>query len=206
MKKLAVFCAGAMLCAAMLAGCGSESESTDTSAVTNDTSSAAESGAAADDASASTGTTSDDGSATGDITAEAAQEIAITAANASDATVVKCTLDYDTGIYVYDIELVGGGQKFEFEINAATGDILEQKQEAVTNSSSGASASISADEALSIAQNAAGISGGTVVKNNLDYDDGRAVYEIEIYNNNVEYEFEIDANTGAIIDQSQEMQ
>lgn len=33
-----------------------------------------------------------------------------------------------------------------------------------------------------------------------DYEDGRLIYEGEFYCNNMEYEFEIDAATGAIID------
>ena len=33
----------------------------------------------------------------------------------------------------------------------------------------------------------------------LDYDHGRAVYEIEIFYNNSKYEFDIDASTGEVI-------
>ena len=47
-------------------------------------------------------------------------------------------------------------------------------------------------------------SGSTVVKNEFDYDDGKGVYEIELVQNNVQYEFEIDATTGAVLAQSQE--
>ena len=36
-------------------------------------------------------------------------------------------------------------------------------------------------------------------KIDLDYDHGRAVYEIEIFYNNSKYEFDIDASTGEII-------
>lgn len=37
--------------------------------------------------------------------------------------------------------------------------------------------------------------GGDLVKCKLDYDDGFLRYEIEIYNNNKEFDIEIDANT-----------
>ena len=33
----------------------------------------------------------------------------------------------------------------------------------------------------------------------MDWDDGRAEYEVEIVYNYMEYDFEIDANTGSII-------
>lgn len=39
-----------------------------------------------------------------------------------------------------------------------------------------------------------------VKKVELDYEDGRKVYEIEFYKGGVEYEFDVDAETGAIVD------
>ena len=40
-----------------------------------------------------------------------------------------------------------------------------------------------------------------LVKNvELDYEHGRKVYEVEFYKGGVEYEFDIDAETGAILD------
>ena len=39
-----------------------------------------------------------------------------------------------------------------------------------------------------------------VKKVELDYEDGRKVYEVEFYKGGVEYEFDIDAETGAILD------
>ena len=43
-------------------------------------------------------------------------------------------------------------------------------------------------------------SGATVVKCKLDRDDGRYVYEIEMRSGNMEYECDINAVTGVIID------
>ena len=39
-----------------------------------------------------------------------------------------------------------------------------------------------------------------VKKVELDYEDGRKVYEIEFYKGGIEYEFDVDAETGAIVD------
>lgn len=55
---------------------------------------------------------------------------------------------------------------------------------------------ITKEQAITIAQKKAS---GTVVKAKLDTDDGVQVYEIELRNGNVEYDFEIDAMTGEII-------
>ena len=38
-----------------------------------------------------------------------------------------------------------------------------------------------------------------VKKVELDYEDGRKVYEVEFYKGGIEYEFDIDAETGAVI-------
>lgn len=38
-----------------------------------------------------------------------------------------------------------------------------------------------------------------VKKVELDYEDGRKVYEVEFVKGGVEYEFDVDANTGAIV-------
>lgn len=42
------------------------------------------------------------------------------------------------------------------------------------------------------------------ISRKLDYDDGRAEYEIEFYADGVEYEYDIDAFTGAILSRQQE--
>ena len=39
-----------------------------------------------------------------------------------------------------------------------------------------------------------------VKKVELDYENGRKVYEVEFYKGGVEYEFDIDAETGAILE------
>ena len=43
------------------------------------------------------------------------------------------------------------------------------------------------------------VPGGTVFKCQLDRDDGRLVYEVEVYSGTTEYDFEIDAQTGSIL-------
>ena len=57
---------------------------------------------------------------------------------------------------------------------------------------------IGEERAKEIALNHAGLtaSGVTFVRSYLDWDDGRAQYEVEFYANNTEYDYDIDAITG----------
>lgn len=50
----------------------------------------------------------------------------------------------------------------------------------------------------------AGLSTATFTKTELDYDDGRAEYEIEFYTADSEYEYKIDGTTGAVLESKQE--
>lgn len=64
---------------------------------------------------------------------------------------------------------------------------------------------ISVDKAKQIALSHAGVSGASFKKVKLDTDDGVRVYEIEFKVGNVEYEYDIDASSGAIISSSSEI-
>lgn len=67
------------------------------------------------------------------ITANRAQEIAIEHAKltASEVVMEKIELDYDDGIYVYEVEFVSGGYEYEYKIDAKTGEILESEKEPI---------------------------------------------------------------------------
>lgn len=62
-------------------------------------------------------------------------------------------------------------------------------------------ATVTAEEAEAIALKNAGLTEQEVrfVKNKLDYDDGILQYEIEFVKGHTEYEYDINATTGAII-------
>ena len=65
---------------------------------------------------------------------------------------------------------------------------------------------VSLDQAKQIALERAGVkaSEGSFTKAYKDWDDGRAVYEIEFYVGNTEYDMDVDVNTGRVTDFSME--
>ena len=158
----------------------------------------------------------------GDIGIEKANEIAISHAGLSSGSVsfVKAKLDTEDGVKVYDIEFYSGNAEYDYEINSATGAIVSFDQDienyeiptqpaAPTQAQSAAptqaASVISVDRAKQIALSHAGVSGASFKKVKLDKDDGVRVYEIEFKVGNVEYEYDIDASSGAIISSSSEI-
>ena len=152
----------------------------------------------------------------GDIGIEKANEIAISHAGLSSGSVsfVKAKIDTEDGVKVYDIEFYSGNVEYDYEINAATGAIVSFDQDienyeiptqpAAPTQAQTASV-ISVDKAKQIALSHAGVSGASFKKVKLDTDDGVRVYEIEFKVGNVEYDYDIDASSGAIISSSSEI-
>lgn len=139
--------------------------------------------------------------------------------SASNVTFTKAELDYDDGIAVYEIEFYTSTHEYEYEINASSGKIhdksieqLEKKKESKkkesdkTENKDKSGSYIGIDKAKSIAAQHAGLSKSDVSfsKAKLDKDDGKTIYEIEFYKNGTEYEYEIDAVSGKILEYDSE--
>ena len=144
------------------------------------------------------------------ISEDEAKNIALADAGVSSsaATFTKSKLDIDDGVYVYDIEFYTSDREYDYEINRDTGAVRSKSFESFNNGTSQGtingdlSAYISLDEAKTIAVNKAGVSISNVTfkKAKMDHDDGRMVYEMEFYSGRTEYECEIDASTGTVLD------
>lgn len=151
------------------------------------------------------------------VTLDDAKLIALEKAGVTGKDVVwtKHERDIDNGRNCYDIEFTCGDTECEAEIDAETGEIVGWKTEAIeghhhgngsgsvdSNVSSGNGDIISLDEALSIARQRAGLTEeqATLTKSKLDRDDGIQKYEFEFRYNGREYEVEVNAATGAIIE------
>lgn len=143
---------------------------------------------------------------TGTVDEEMAQKIALDHAGvkATDATITKSKLDYEGRRQVYEIEWYAGGKKYDYEIAVDTGEILSSAYDEKT---SGWSVSNSSNVTVSEAdakQTALGrVSGATqkdIYEWKFDYDDGRPEYEGKIIYGGTEYDFTIDASSGAVIE------
>ena len=146
---------------------------------------------------------SNPGETTAAITADKAKEIALSDAGltSGQVTFVYAELDRDDGRLVYDVEFYTADYKeYDYEIDAGTGAILSKDFDAENyHRPSTPSNLISADRAKEIALGRAP-SGATVVKCELERDDGRYLYEIEMRSGRTEYSCDVDASTGAIYD------
>lgn len=146
------------------------------------------------------------------ISREAAVNIAYDLAgiNAGDAARTKAEFDVDDGIAVYEVEFYVGTIKYEVDINAQNGQAVkyEKEDKGMANPANqppdaykpsenyiGAKAA----ETAAISHKGITASQVTMMKTELDYENGTAVYEVEFKYGRYEYEYEIDAVTGAVL-------
>ncbi|KIL46776.1 PepSY domain-containing protein [Jeotgalibacillus soli] len=113
-------------------------------------------------------------------------------------------LERENRVQVYDIDIENDGIEYDIDLDAYTGEFLKVKEERddddddkQTGENALTDDVITQDEAISIALKAAP---GTVVRVELDEDDGRIKYEIEIKTTDGEADIEIDAHTGDILE------
>ena len=177
-----------------------EKNAVDTQAQTEATVPAADSATTQSSAAATAQTVTDT------VDEEMAQKIALEHAGvkATDATITKSKLDYEGRRQVYEIEWYAGGKKYDYEIAVDTGEILSSGYDEKT---SGWSVSNSSNVTVSEAdakQTALGSVSGATEKDiyewQFDYDDGRPEYEGKIIYGGTEYDFTIDASSGAVVE------
>ena len=144
------------------------------------------------------------------ISEEKAKEIALTNAGLKkeDVTFKRTEKDRDDGKTVYEIEFYTKDRtEYDYEIDANTGDIIsyDSDAESVKPSSSDETQLITEEKAKEIAlEKVPGATVQDIRQFKKDRDDGRYVYEGEILYNKMEYDFEIDAESGEIISWDQE--
>lgn len=157
------------------------------------------------DASSQTGTTTGTTTGTPLIGEAKAKELALNHAglSSSQVTFYIAKLDWENGRQVYDVEFWSGNKEYDYEIDAITGDIVgfDQDIEGYVPPTSTTQTDIGSEKAKSIALNHAGVSAANAVFLYVqpDYENGRKVYEVEFYNGNKEYDYEIDAATGDVL-------
>ena len=150
-----------------------------------------------------------------DAAAYAAEQYAGTTALDSVTAEVDSELDESPAHYEVEIRSQSG-EEFEYKIDAYTGAILESKREAadgteapvVQPSKPAPTGDIGHAKAKSIALNHAGVSENKAydMEIELDDEDGTLVYEVEFKSGNMEYSYEINAATGAILKHEAELE
>ncbi len=139
------------------------------------------------------------------IGAERAKQIAFADASTTIDKVTKLDVefDFDDGKYLYEVEFRVGTVKYEYDIDATTGEIHKKEvdDKTVVEKAPDGVEFIGVEEAQRIALENAGVTAeeATVKKAKLDFEKGAYVYEIEFKKGSVEYDYEINAVTGAII-------
>lgn len=170
-------------------------------------------------------------SASGSLVGEAAaQSAALTHAGVkeSDTSYLSCHLEYDDGrVECYEVEFQAGSTQYEYEIGPYDGAVWKAEREtraavpasgtttgtsgtttgSTSGTTSGSSSLISAEAAKSAALAHAGVNASNVYefKCELDRDDGVTLYEVEFKSGGMEYEYEIDATTGAVLKAEQDL-
>ena len=142
------------------------------------------------------------------ISADEAKTIALEAAGGGE--VREMELDRDDREYEFEIR--GESGEVDVKIDAKSGKVLKTERDDQDDDrddkdddrddddrQAAPSNLISQDEAIQIAKSKAG-SAAEVIEAELDEDDGRWHYELELRDDKFEYEVDVDAETGDIID------
>lgn len=138
----------------------------------------------------------------GDIGAGEAKTIALDHAGVKekDTMFLYAEPDYENGRRVYDVEFFAGNREYDYKVDGATGEILgfdfDIEWYTISTTEGDYIGEAGAKEIVERAAGAAGV----YTEFKLEVDDGRVLYEGEMRNGRMEYEFEIDAVTGAILD------
>lgn len=144
------------------------------------------------------------------ITAAKAKESALNHAGLTDSQISKLEIEFDKddGTPIYEVEFYNGNTKYEYKIDAETGNIRKfdskTKKDPVSpptpDTTPTAKDYISLEKAKEVAFYKAGVTAADIreIKAKFDWDDGLAVYEIEFYKGKTKYEYDIDALTGSI--------
>ncbi|HZX20771.1 MAG TPA: PepSY domain-containing protein [Clostridia bacterium] len=136
----------------------------------------------------------------------------------SDIRKTSVEMDYEDGRMIYEVELYTSDGEHEFEIDAATGEIIDYDYDRYNHGNNkerstsvipknedkvtGNQKLIGMDAAKNIALKHAGLAEFAIrsLEVELDREDGVIIYEVEFKYNGFEYEYEINAATGEIMD------
>ena len=161
------------------------------------------SGAAQASEAAQTSAAAQNASDSGMIGEEKAKEIALNHAGLTEDQTQRLWVkrDYDDGRSIYEVEFYGEGRdEYDYEIDAVTGEIVTfdtDLHDHGTAPSEGQSQVSEEQVRQTVLERVPGASAENIFLH-LEWDDGRLEYEGELIYDNMEYEFKIDAYSGAV--------
>lgn len=148
-----------------------------------------------------------------DIGSAEAERIALEHAGytADEVYALKTEPDRENGVDIYDVSFEVEGYDYDYDIDRKTGEILKSSKEPdrdapKTKRTEDSTEYITEDKAKEIALNHAGLSESDVRKLEieLDSENGVMVYDVSFDSAGYEYDYEINASTGAIIKSDKE--
>ncbi len=176
----------------VLAACGDNAETTDTTPATNDTTT--ETSSVTED----TGVVDNSTTATEDILS-LEEVVDIYMGEYPNAQIQKVDYDKDSGDWTYEITGVSENREYEVEINAVSGDIIKVDENDVDDDAYLAfDTIITPEEAIEIAKTALAEEADVLEGWELDVDDNRTKYDIEFEGSN--RDVKLDAETGEVIE------
>ena len=221
-KAVTALMIGTFLTAGTIAACASQSEAAPTQAITSSQELMASGAKSASVPVETTARTTDGGSASKaapapasaadissqpasakDIGEAAAKQIALEHADVAeaDASHLWVSRDYDDGRLEYEVEFFSGSKEYDYDIDAADGSILSFDSETeFAGKKTAGSEGISLEQAKKIALAKVPGADDSHIRIEKDRDDGQLLYEGKIVYSGVEYEFEISAADGSVLD------
>lgn len=176
----------------VLAACGDNAETTDTTPATNDTTT--ETSSVTED----TGVVDNSTTVTEDILS-LEEVVDIYTGEYPNAQIQKVDYDKDSGDWTYEITGVSENREYEVEINAVSGAIIKVDEDNVDDDAYLAfDTIITPEEAVEIAKTALAEEAAVLEGWELDVDDNRTKYDIEFEGSN--RDVKLDAETGEVIE------
>lgn len=116
---------------------------------------------------------------------------------ASKAVFSVCKKTKDDGVAIYELEFFTSKEYYEYDVKTSSGKIVDKEVKKLKNPGK----FISRKKAKSISVKQAGFKKSSVkfTKCEYDFEKGLLILEVEFVKGNKEYEYDINARTGAVI-------
>lgn len=133
---------------------------------------------------------------------EAAKKVALKHAkvSSSQASFSKAKLERDDGRWIYDLEFTTSTAKYEYEIGAADSKIYDKSKKTVSTAKPSKMIGIEAAKKVALKHAKLSVNQVTGLKAKQELEHGMWIYEVEFKKGRAEYDYEIQASNGKILD------